>query len=69
MAEWCPKCHAMLSPGLENCPACGVLLPKIPKSDFTRKDILSFSLYFLGIALIPILFIVGIGLICVYLNR
>jgi hypothetical protein len=69
MAEWCPKCHVMLSPGLEKCPACGADLPKVGKSDFTNKDILAFSLYFLGIALIPILFILGIGLICVLVSR
>ena len=69
MAEGCPKCHAMLSSGVEKCPACGALLPKTGKSDFMNKDILAFSLYFFGIALVPILFIVGIGLICVLLNR
>lgn len=69
MADWCPKCRAMLSPGLENCPVCGARLTKATQSEYTKKDILAFSLYFLGIALIPILFIVGIGLICALLNR
>ena len=69
MAEWCPKCHAMLSPGLEKCPVCGALLPKSGTSAFTNKDVLAFSLYFLGIALIPILLIIGIGLVCAFLNR
>jgi zinc-ribbon domain len=69
MPEWCPKCHAMLSPGQDKCPACGALLPKSTQSNFTNKDILAFSLYFLGIALIPILLIIGIGMTCALLNR
>ena len=69
MPEWCPKCHAMLAPGLDKCPACGAHLPKTDPSIFSNKDILAFSLYFLGIALIPVLLIIGIGLTCALLNR
>jgi hypothetical protein len=52
MAEGRPKYHAMLLSGVEKCPACGALLPKTGKSDFMNKDILAFSLYFFGIALV-----------------
>jgi len=65
MVEWCPKCNAMLSPGLEKCPVCGKRLKKASSSEFTTRDIFWFTLYVLGIAMIPILIAIAIGVICV----
>ena len=69
MVEWCPRCHAMLSPGVEKCPACGKRIKKGGDSLFTARDVFWFTLYLLGIAMIPILIAIAIGVICVLVGR
>lgn len=59
----------MLSPGIEKCPACGARLPRGEKDAYGWGDIFWISVYIIGIALIPILFAVGIGMLCVLLAR
>lgn len=68
MVEWCPKCHAMLPPGQDRCPACGERLRKTGDTGFSNRDIFWYSLVFLGIALIPILIAIAIGIICVWVG-
>ena len=66
MPEWCPQCNAMLSPGLELCPRCGRSLEKKEgTSIFERKDYIAWTLYALGIVLIPLILIILISVICV----
>jgi hypothetical protein len=77
MPDWCPKCHAMLPPDLENCPSCGARLgrsgkPSVASLDSTEgtpsiggRDIAWLSLYIIGIAAIPLLLAVVIGVICI----
>ena len=69
MVEWCPRCHAMLSPGVEKCPSCGKRIKKGGDSLFTARDVFWFTLYLLGIAMIPILIAIAIGVICVLVGR
>ena len=69
MVEWCPRCHAMLSPGVEKCPACGKRIKRGSDSMFTARDVFWFTLYLLGIAMIPILIAIAIGVICVLVGR
>jgi hypothetical protein len=67
----------MLPPGLEECPACGAKLrkkrgslsSKMDSNQYTGRDIFWFSAYIIGIALIPILIAVGLGILCMLLNR
>ncbi len=67
----------MLPPGLEKCPACGAKLGKkqIPKpgrtfgDQITGQDVFWLSAYIIGIALIPLLIAVGLGILCMLLNR
>lgn len=65
MAEWCPKCRAMLPEGLEKCPACGAKLPSAAGENLGCREVLSISFYILKIVLIPLLIAVAIGLLCV----
>lgn len=69
MPEWCPKCSAMLAPGLETCPVCGTKLGRRTDNQSTGKDILWLSAYIIGIALIPILIALVIGVICILTYR
>ena len=64
--EWCPKCHAMLSPGTEKCPGCGARLKKQGMTDgwFDKRDIFWMSLYMIGLVAIPIVLFVVIALLC-----
>jgi hypothetical protein len=56
----------MLSPGLELCPRCGRSLEKKEgTSIFERKDYIVWTLYALGIVLIPLILIILISVICV----
>lgn len=68
MPEWCPRCHAMLAPGVEVCPACGARQrpsgAKTAQAQGERQQIFWFSMYILGIALAPILVGLAIGAIC-----
>jgi hypothetical protein len=59
----------MLSPGAEKCPACGKRLKKRGDAEFTARDVFWFTLYLLGIAMIPILIAIAIGVICVLVGR
>ena len=58
----------MLPPGLERCPSCGKRLAKASPDEFSGKEILSYSLYIIGIVMIPILIIIAIGLVCAFLG-
>ncbi len=69
MVEWCPKCNAMLTPGLEVCPKCGKQLGNGGDQEVTAHEIFSYSLVFLAIALVPILVVLAIGIICVLALR
>ena len=69
MPEWCPECNAMLAPGLESCPICGAKLGKKADDQSAGKEIFWLSVYIVGIALIPILIVIGIGVVCVLTNR
>ncbi len=69
MPEWCPKCNAMLPPGLQNCPSCGAKLPSGQGDQTSKKEIFWFSAYIIGLALIPILIALGIGLLCILFLR
>ncbi len=64
----------MLPPDLENCPSCGARLGKSGAAslDSTEgpppiggREIASLSLYIIGIAAIPILLAVVIGILCI----
>lgn len=59
----------MLAPGLQSCPVCGTKLGNKLGDQSAGKDIFWLSLYIIGIALIPILIAIGIGVVCVLLNR
>ncbi len=69
MPDWCPKCNAMLAPGLEVCPVCGAKLGKKQDDQYSGQDIAWLSFYIIAIALIPVLIALGIGFICVLTNR
>jgi rRNA maturation protein Nop10 len=65
MPVWCPQCNAMLPEGLEECPRCGTSLGTADQPNFSRADFFSYSLYAIGIALIPVVIAVIIGIICI----
>jgi len=69
MPEWCPKCKAMLPPGLQKCPSCGAKLTAIQGNETSNKEIFWLSAYIIGIALIPILIALGIGILCIVFFR
>lgn len=69
MVEWCPKCKAMLVPGQDKCPACGARLGEKPGSGMSWRDIFWLSAYIIGIAMIPILLAVLIGIVCSLAGR
>ena len=53
MPDWCPKCHAMLSPGQEQCPVCGVRLKPEPEATgVDSREMFWITVYIMGIALI-----------------
>ena len=68
MPVWCPNCHAMLPEGIEECPKCGARLGS-PEEEgkIGRSEIFWMSAYSIGIALIPIIIVLIIGLICILL--
>jgi hypothetical protein len=59
----------MLAPGLDKCPICGAKLGKKAENQYTGRDIFWLSAYIIGIALIPLLVAIVIGIICVLTNR
>jgi len=69
MPEWCPKCNAMLPPGSRKCPVCGAKLPSSPGDQTSNKEIFWFSAYIIGLALIPLLIALGIGILCILFFR
>jgi hypothetical protein len=69
MVEYCPKCNAQLPPGLEKCPRCGKRLHSNSGDQYSGRDIFWLSATTLGIVLIPLIIIIGIGLLCVYLAK
>ena len=74
MAVWCPNCHAMLPEGLEACPRCGESLAAAkPQSEeqISRSEIVWFSAYTIGIALLVIAVVVVVILLCmlVFIGR
>ena len=69
MAEWCPKCNAMLPDGTEVCPRCGAKMSGGREGEVSRKDMLKITAYVVGLALIPIAAIILIGFICVSLGN
>ena len=69
MAEWCPKCNAMLPDGTEVCPRCGAKMGGAKDGEVSRKDMLKITAYVVGLALIPIVAIILIGFICVSLGN
>ena len=74
MVEWCPKCHAMLAPGLEECPSCGEKLKPAKRANplsgvenatgLTGKDLFWLSAEIIVIGLIPILLGLAIAIAC-----
>ncbi len=54
MAQRCPHCHTRLNPGVEHCPVCGAFIKSGLDLGGTIKVVFYYSLYILGIALIPI---------------
>jgi ribosomal protein L40E len=69
VVEYCPKCHAQLPPGLEECPMCGQRLQTKSKDEFNFKDIINFSCAILGIILVPLLIIIGIVWVIILLIK
>lgn len=65
MPVWCPKCRAMLPEGQKKCPVCGAKLPA--EGSFSCSEILIFSLYIMGVTVVPLLIVFGIGFLCVIL--
>lgn len=58
----------MLPDNTEECPRCGTRLGSAANGEgFSRSDVLLFSIYTIGVVLIPILVGVGIGLLCISL--
>lgn len=82
MVEWCPKCHGMLTPGLDTCPVCGARLrSRWPfrrrkktltldgGAEIDTKEIIWLSAYIIGLALIPIIVVVLVAVLCVMIGR
>ena len=70
MPDWCPNCNAMFPDGLKECPRCGIPLGGGEREDevnINRKTIAYYSLYTIGIVLVPIIIGLCIGLLCLFL--
>jgi hypothetical protein len=59
----------MLPADVVKCPVCGKHLGKNPGEDSSSKEIMSFSLYIIGIALIPLAIAMLIGLVCLITGK
>jgi hypothetical protein len=55
----------MLPADAVKCPVCGANIGKSSGDASTRKNIASYSAFFLGIALIPLAIALLVGLICI----
>lgn len=67
MTVWCPHCHAMLPEGLETCPRCGERLPAAKnqsEEQINRSELVWYSAYTIGIALLVIVVGVVVILLC-----
>ena len=78
MPVWCPNCHAMLPEGVEKCPRCGAPIKASQaelaadgEADVEPSDVAWYSGYTIAMILIPLLLVVGIGLLCfiLFLNN
>jgi hypothetical protein len=65
MPIWCPKCNAMLAEGQKKCPVCGARVGRGGKDKLGCSEIISLSAYVMGIALIPIVFMLVISGLCI----
>jgi predicted amidophosphoribosyltransferase len=64
---WCPQCNAMLPEGTQTCPRCGTKLKArgANEEEVSRRDLVWYSVFSIGVVLIPLLIMVVIGVICV----
>ncbi len=70
MPVWCPKCNAMLPDGTQQCPACGAKISNSsPGTGIGKDELRSIGLYIFGIALIPIVLAIILGILCLVLSR
>ena len=68
MPDRCPKCHVLLTPGLDQCPSCGerintkeAIHVDIP---LAGRDMFWFSVYIGLIALFPLIIGLLLGWMC-----
>lgn len=69
MADWCPKCGAMLAQGTKKCPRCGQRLRRKDDSEFSVRDIFWLIATTLGYVLIPLMVIIVVAALCILLSR
>ncbi|MEW6717295.1 MAG: hypothetical protein AB1345_07320 [Chloroflexota bacterium] len=69
MPEWCPNCNAMLPEGLETCPRCKSKLGKSKQAGFSISDYFHYSLYAIGIALVPVIIVLIISMVCILTKK
>lgn len=74
MPVWCPNCNAMLAEGVEQCPRCGAAIqshqldqPAEDETEVEPGDFFWYSAYTIAVVLIPIIVIIGLGLLCFFL--
>jgi len=69
MAQRCSKCRTMLPSGVRRCPTCGAAVNSELGPRDTTRVIFWYSVYILGIAMIPILVAILIGIVCTLLGK
>lgn len=69
MAQRCPQCRATLPAGVEICPTCGTFLKSGLDRASTTRVIFWYSLYILGIAMIPIAIAILLGILCTLIGK
>jgi len=69
MADWCPKCGAMLTPGTKKCPRCGQRLSFKDSSELSFRDIFWLIATTLGYVLIPLVVVIVVAVLCILLSR
>lgn len=69
MPDWCPKCRAMLSPGLGKCPNCGAALASPDESPIGTSDIPWLTVYILRLMIVPLVILVALGVVCLIFGR